>query len=243
MIPGIQLSTFRPLLTNADQVADVLRKIAALGCRTVQLQGIDPAVPIPDIVEALRQAGIRAVSVQEIYAVFQQNRDYYLRLNQAVGGDWLTVSRIPEGADLGRFAKDLKALAADLSSLQQKLAFHPVYEDYPFIDDLLSRVPEMDICLDFYHLWRTGEKLPDWVSRYRARVRMAHFKDAVNGRMVPAGQGQVDWTGVPEACAQVDYGFVEQEAWDTDPFLCAKEALEWLRRGCVKKPQSRMAEE
>ena len=32
MIPGIQLSTFRPLLTTSDQVAEVLRKIAALGC-------------------------------------------------------------------------------------------------------------------------------------------------------------------------------------------------------------------
>ena len=234
MISGIQLSTFRPLLATSDQVADVLRKIAALGCRAVQLQGIDPAVPIPDIVEALRQTGIRAVSVQEIYAVFQRNRDYYFRLNQAVGATWLTVSRIPEKADLGRFAQELKTLAADLSAVHQKLAFHPVYEDYAFLDDLLCRVPEMDICLDFYHLWRTGKKMPDWVGRYRSRIRMAHFKDAVNGRMVPAGQGQVDWTGVAEACAQVDYGFAEQEEWDTDPFICAKEALEWLKRSTEK---------
>ncbi len=234
MIPGIQLSTFRPLLAASDQVADVLCRIASLGCRAVQLQGIDPAVPIPDIVEALRQTGIRAVSVQEIYAVFQRNRDYYVRLNQAVGGTWLTVSRIPENADLGRFAQELKTLAAELSGLHQRLAFHPVYEDYPFMDDLLSRVPEMDICLDFYHLWRTGKKMPDWVGRYRSRIRMAHFKDAVNGRMVPAGQGQVDWTGVLEACAQVDYGFAEQEAWDTDPFFCVQEALDWLKRSIEK---------
>ena len=235
MIPGIQLSTFRPLLTNSDHVADVLRKIASLGCQTVQLQGIEPSVPIPDIAEALRLTGIRAVSVQEIYAVFQQDRDYYLRLNQAVGGNWLTISRIPEKADLGRFAKELKALAAELSVHHQKLAFHPVYEDYPFLDDLLSRVPEMDICLDFYHLWRTGKKLPDWVGRYRSRIRMAHFKDAVNGRMVPAGHGQVDWTGVLEACAQVDYGFVEQEVWDTEPFACVQSALEWLKQGIAAR--------
>ena len=183
----------------------------------------------------MRQTGIRAVSVQEIYTVFQQNRDYYLFLNQAVGGDWLTVSRIPERGDLGRFAEELKDLAAELSGRHQRLAFHPVYEDYPFMDDLLSRVPDMDICLDFYHLWRTGKKMPDWVCRYQSRVRMAHFKDAVNGRMVPAGQGQVDWTGVLEACAQVDYGFVEQEAWDTDPFACVQSALEWLKQGIAAR--------
>ena len=230
MISGVQLSTFQSLLHTSEQVADVCRRIFALGCKNVQLQGIDPSVPIPDIVEALRQSGLCAVSVQEIYAVFQQNREYYIRLNEAVGGVWLTMSRIPKHTDLRLFADELKKLQDNLSAVHQRLAFHPVYEDYPFIDSLLEMVPDMDLCLDLYHLWRTGMNMPDWINRCRARVRMVHFKDAVNGRMVPAGRGQVDWTGVIEACAQVDYGFVEQEAWDTDPFVCAQAALNWLQQ-------------
>ena len=229
MIPGVQLSTFKPLLRTSEQVADALRHIADMGCKTVQLQGIDPSVPVPQIVRALGQTGIQAVSVQEIYAVFQQNPAYYLHLNRAVGGAWLTISRIPEKADLRLFAEELKALAHDLSCAYQRLAFHPVYEDYPRIEALLEMVPEMDICLDLYHLWRTGVNMPDWINRHRSRVRMVHFKDAVHGRLVPAGQGQVDWTGVIEACSRVDYGFVEQETWDADPFACTQEALTWLK--------------
>ena len=116
-----------------------------------------------------------------------------------------------------------------MSCANQRLAFHPVYEDYPRIEALLEMVPEMDICLDLYHLWRTGLNMPDWINQHRSRVRMVHFKDAVHGRLVPAGQGQVDWTGVIEACSRVDYGFVEQETWDADPFACTQAALAWLK--------------
>ncbi len=231
MIIGIQLSTFRPLLTSSAQVAGVLREIAAMGCHTVQLQGIDPSVPIDRISEALRQTGIRAVSVQEIFTVFRQDRDRYLRLSRAVGASWFTVSRIPADTDPERFAREMKTLAADLSCVGQRLAFHPVYEDYPLLERLLESVPEMDVCLDLYHLWRTGANLKEWIKRYETRVRMVHFKDAVQGRLVPAGQGEVDWTGVLEACGRVDYGFAEQETWDGDPFRCAGEALKWLRAG------------
>ena len=64
---------------------------------------------------------------------------------------------------------------------------------------------------------------------------MAHFKDArplADGteQLVPAGQGEVDWSGVMQACVEtgVPYGFAEQERWERDPFVCLKEALCWM---------------
>jgi hypothetical protein len=49
-------------------------------------------------------------------------------------------------------------------------------------------------------------------------------------QLVPAGQGDTDWTNVAAACVEcgVEYGFVEQERWLKDPFDCMKEALDWL---------------
>ena len=55
--------------------------------------------------------------------------------------------------------------------------------------------------------------------------------DAVDdGQLVPAGQGDTDWTGVVKTCTEtnVEYGFVEQERWTRDPFDCMREALDWL---------------
>ncbi len=47
---------------------------------------------------------------------------------------------------------------------------------------------------------------------------------------MPAGQGDTDWKEALKACREkrTPYGFVEQERWEKDPFLCLKEAFDWL---------------
>jgi hypothetical protein len=54
----------------------------------------------------------------------------------------------------------------------------------------------------------------------------------VGDTLVPAGQGDTDWSGVVEACMEsgVPFGFVEQEKWDRDPYDCMKEAMDWLQQ-------------
>ena len=41
MIPGIQISSFRPLLSTPEGVAQVMAETARMGCTTVQLQWVD----------------------------------------------------------------------------------------------------------------------------------------------------------------------------------------------------------
>ena len=91
-------------------------------------------------------------------------------------------------------------------------------------------MPELDICLDLYHLNRNCSDMPQWIRRYGKRIPMVHFKDASGDVLVPAGQGDTDWTGVVKACLDVgvSYAFVEQERWDRDPYCCLKEAMDWL---------------
>jgi len=84
--------------------------------------------------------------------------------------------------------------------------------------------------LDLYHLNRNCRDMPGFIRRYGKRICMVHFKDALGDTLVPAGQGDTDWTGVVEACleAKVPYAFVEQERWDRDPYDCLQEAMDWL---------------
>ena len=240
MIPGIQISSLKPLLLTPEQVTEAFAKVKSLGCDTVQLQWVDPSVPLPVIAEALTENGIRSVSVQDFYETVLQDFEYYVNLNHLTGGTWLCVSRIPdrlksrEGLD--DYAAELRAMQKKLDAYGQTVCFHPVTPDFTAVEGmraveyLLEIMPELSLCLDLYHLNRNCTDMPAFIRRYAGRVCMVHFKDERGGALVPAGQGDVSWEGVVKACLEtkVPYGFVEQEKWDRDPYDCMKEALQWL---------------
>jgi len=246
---GIQVSSLKPLLLTAGQVDTACEKMKALGVDTVQLQWIDPGVEISDIAAALRKHGLKSVSVQDFYELVEKNFEYYVNLNTATGGTWICVSRIPEelktreGLDV--FIGKLKAMAASLPR-GQKLCLHPVSADFRAVEGMdavayiLENYPELDICFDLYHLNRCCSDMPAYLRRYPGRICMVHFKDSIGDTLVPAGQGDINWDGVMEACGElgVPYGFVEQEKWDRDPYTCLKEALDWACRQCRLTPRA-----
>jgi len=240
MKTGIQVSSLKPLLLTETQVKNAFVKMRALGCRTVQLQWIDPAVSVEAISNALAESGLESVSVQDLYSAVAENFQYYANLNSATGGKWMCVSRIPEQykspSGILEFAGALRSMQRRLDPLGQRLCFHPVSADFAAIPGanavgiLLEAIPELALCLDFYHLNRWCGDMPGFIRRHAGRVCMVHFKDGRGDTLVPAGQGDVDWTGVVKACLDtgVAYGFVEQERWTRDPYECLKEALNWL---------------
>ena len=246
MVNGIQVSSLKPLLLTVEQVRTAFAQMKAIGCDTVQLQWIDPAVPVEDIAHAMEENGIRSVSVQDFYDTVLANPDYYFRLNAVTNGTWLCVSRIPErlkspkGLDVS--IEELRALQAQLTPLGQKICFHPVSGDYTAVagmnavEYLLENMPELEVCLDLYHLNRNCADMPGFIRRYGKRICMVHFKDSIGDVLVPAGQGEARWDGVVSACldAGIPYAFVEQERWDRDPYDCLKEAMVWLNQEMAK---------
>ena len=242
---GIQVSSFKPLMTTSEGTDHVFAQIHAMGCRVVQLQWIDFSVPVESIAASLKTHRLTSVSVQEIYDTFLERKAYYLELCRQTQSHWLCLSRIPqrfrtpEGLKL--FAHELAQLTRELSAQGMALCFHPVAADYAPVEDvepipyLMEQLPGLALCLDFYHCNRLHMDLKALLRQYTGRVCMVHFKDSYTRPdgspvLVPAGQGDADWTGVAEACraAGVSYAFVEQEAWQKDPFVCLREAFDWL---------------
>ncbi len=242
METGIQVSSLKPLLKTPEQVHSAFEKMAALGCRYAQLQWIDPAVPISEIAAAMEKTAMKSLGTQDFYVSVMENLEYYVNLNAATGGIWLTVSRIPEDRKspegLEIFAQELTALQNRLTPLGQRVCLHPVSADFTAVpgmnavEYLLEKLPWLELCLDLFHLDKNCEDMPGFIRRYAGRIPMVHFKDHREGKLVPAGQGQVRWEGVVAACrdAGVGYGLAEQETWEGDPYLCLEEALRWLRR-------------
>jgi len=240
MESGIQISSLKPLLTTPEGVKTAFRNCAQLGCRVVQLQWVDKSVPIPAVAAALEESGMRSVSVQDFYETVLSDFLYYVNLNVRTRGTWLCVSRIPdrlkspEGMDA--YVSELRQMQKKLDDFDQKVCFHPVSADFTAIpgenavEILLEKMPELALCLDLYHLNRNCADMPAFIRKYGKRICMVHFKDEKGGALVPAGQGEVNWAGVVRACLEenIPYGFAEQEKWDRDPYICMKEAMDWL---------------
>lgn len=242
MKTGIQVSSLKPLLLNEAQVYQAFSRLQAIGCRWVQLQWIHPGVSVKAIADALRKSGMESVSVQDFYETVLKDFSYYVNLNTATGGKWLCVSRIPDRlkspSGLDAFVEELRAMQKRLEPLGQQLCFHPVSADFQAIpgmdavEYLLQAMPELALCLDLYHLNRCCPDMPAYLRRHAGRVCMVHFKDNRGDTLVPAGQGDTGWDGVVKACldAGAAYGFVEQERWQGDPYVCLHQAMDWLDR-------------
>lgn len=237
---GIQVSSLKPLLLTDEQVTSAFRRMKEMGCRVVQLQWIDPSVPLEVIEKACE--GMESVGTQDFYDVVCRDFDYYVNLNAMTKGKWLCVSRIPDRLKseekLPLYVEELRQMQKKLDSFGQKICFHPVSADYqavPGIDAvswLLDNMPELEICLDLYHLNKNCDDMPGFIRRYAGRICMVHFKDGIGDKLVPAGQGDTRWGGVVQACldAGVPYGFAEQEKWETDPYDCLKQAMDWIEK-------------
>lgn len=247
MRTGIQVSSLKPLLRTEAEVHTAFAKMKALGCQVVQLQWIDPAVPLPAIAQALRENDMVSVSVQDFYETVLVSFEYYVNLNHLTGGTWLCVSRIPERLKspegLDAFVSELRQMQTRLDGYGQKLCFHPVSADFTAVpgmdavEYLLGAMPELSLCLDLYHLNRNCGDMASFIRKYAGRICMVHFKDEKDGALVPAGQGDVNWNGVVQACLDtgVPYGFVEQERWEKGPYDCMKEAMNWLEEEIRKE--------
>ena len=235
---GIQVSSFKPLLLTEDQVRSVFARMKEIGCGAVQLQWIDPSVPLETIAGSCE--GMESVGTQDFYDQVCRNFEYYVNLNRLTNGKWLCVSRIPDRLKseekLPLYIEELRDMQKKLDVFGQKICFHPVSADYravPGMDAvswLLDHMPELEICLDLYHLNKNCTDMPGFIRRYAGRICMVHFKDGIGDKLVPAGQGQTRWDGVVRACldAGVPYGFAEQETWEGDPFECLKQAMDWI---------------
>lgn len=242
---GYQISSLRPKLTTAEEVREALRSLSAMGYTALQVQWIAPSVPDEAVAEALRENGMVCLGVQDRYPAARENWDRMVEQNRLWGGTDLCISGIPTEdmtlSGLERYAVELTAMMEKLAGEGMTLSFHPVWADYvpvegvSALDRLLELVPRMGLTLCVYHAAKVGRDPVELLERYQGRVRVVHCKDYRPGEdgdvLTPTGQGVVDWPPILAACQRtgVPYALAEQERWDKDPFLCARESLDYLK--------------
>lgn len=250
---GFQLSSLTPYLGSADAVNATLAKVAEIGYRYVQLQGVPNTVSDSEIASALRSSGLKCVATQEDYPFgFGDDPERGIARAAAVGAKYLSVALIPRECDtpdkLAAFADILAGIGEKAKAAGITLGFHPIGMDYRMMDDvpvylrLMNLLPK-DIQLTFCVSASFG-KVPynEVLRQFSGRVDLVHFKDSIvlpdgTEQLMPLGEGAHDFAPIYETCksSEVKYIFAEQERWNRDAFDCAAASLTYLH-GIGMKP-------
>ena len=246
---GYQASSLRAYLSTPDDLLATFRKLRDIGYRHLQLQWIDPAVPLEFTAEALRETGLTCIATQDGFQEVRDNLDHYVTMNRLWGSKSLCVSTIPRDQmtpeGIRYFCAEMSRMARVLGQQGISLTFHPLWFNFErvngvsAVDTVMEMLPgEVGLTLCVYHAVRAGEDPIILLERYRGRVEICHFKDSAvfpDGKeyLVPVGQGQIDWPPIFEACCRtgVKWGLAEQESWQKDAFVCARESLDYIS-GC-----------
>ena len=245
---GFQLSSVTPYLDTPKHLRDTLLKLAKIGYRNIQLQGIPIDIQDNIIAEALNDAGLNCVATQEDYPFgFGDNPER--RIDRAVrcGAEYLCCALLPRDIDsiekLEQFAEKLNKIYEKVQSAGLIFTFHPVGYDFRDMDgqpvyerllNMLSSDVQLTFCVN--SAFGTGTDPLPIFEKYAERMDLVHFKDDIpisDGKkhLMPLGQGTHDWTPILRACnkAGVKYAFAEQERWLKDAFDCAKDSYEYLK--------------
>ena len=250
---GYQLSSVTPYLDTAEHIRSTFQKIAGIGYRYVQLQGVPIDIQDDIIADALNKAGLKCIATQEDY-VFGFGDDPDWRISRAVccGAKYLCCALMPRDIDsvekLKQFAERLSEISEKVQAAGLIFTYHPIGGDFRLMDgqpiyarlfELLPKEVQMTFCVN--SAFSAGVNPQSIFSEYAGRMDLVHFKDdapTMDGgkHLMPLGQGTHDWIPIVESCEQagVKYIFTEQERWLKDAFECAKDSFEYLAQIGVK---------
>ena len=246
---GYQLSSITPYLDTPAHMRDSFEKIAKIGYRHVQLQGVPIEIDDNDIANALKGSGLNCVATQVDYSfALGNNSERVIARASRCGAKCICFALIPREIDsiaaLEEFAVKVNKTAKKVQAAGMILTFHPIGHDfrdmqgqpaYQRLLDLLTESIQLTFCVSSAHSAGIANTLPI-IEKYAGRIDLVHFKDdaPISGterHLMPLGQGTHDWAPILNACndAGVKYVFAEQERWLKDAFDCAKDSYDYLK--------------
>ncbi len=228
---GIQISSFKPLMTDAAGLDGVLSFMREIGCRYTALQWIGRAVPAGTIAELLQKHGIKATGVQDKTAGILADSEYYIELCSLAGGDELCFSGVPNG--------DVQSLMPKLDALEERalakgihLSYHPVKADFAGAAEALLRMrPALRLTPDVCQIRDAGLDPAQFILSHSGRIDTVHFKDRnESGALCSMGKGVTDFESALTACLKAGAKLIlaEQETW-TDAFGELKAGFEYTK--------------
>ena len=237
MIVGAQGFTVREFAKDEAGIAETMRKLAAIGYKTLQVSAFAPIAP-ERMREFADENGLKIIVTHTAPDRILNDLEAVAREHEIYGCKHVGIGMMPQkytGSVEGMraFLKDFDRASRVFREHGQKLHYHNHCFEYQRFDgvpliDMMAEETDPDLwgfILDLFWVQAGGRNPATEIRRFEGRIDVVHFKDyTVEGwerRFAPIMEGNLEWDEIFEACRDtgIPYAMVEQDdAYGRDPF-------------------------
>jgi len=234
---GAQLYTLREYEKTLPDIVKTLKKVAAIGYKTVQVSGFGLVDP-KEVAKAAKDAGLRIVSTHTSWSRFMNELDQVIAEHKLWNCPHPAIGGLPdeyfseEGAK--RFLDELAPIAGRLNKAGLDFSYHNhnhelvKYGGKTWLAQIYDGAAPalLKAELDTYWITAGGGDPAGWIKRCAGRIPLLHCKDMMvtrerEQRFAEVGEGNLNWKSILEQAEQsgVKYLLVEQDnCYGRDPF-------------------------
>ncbi len=242
---GAQLYTVRDFCKTPEELAETLKKIAAIGYRTVQVSGTC-AFEAEWLRARLQENGLRCVLTHTAPTRLQEETAAVAQEHEAFGCPHVGLGFFSfngeEGQSYADFVRLYRPVAQALREQGKYFMHHNHAQEFSRVDGktVMERLAEdfspeeLGFTLDTFWVQAGGGDPAQWLERLSGRVPCIHLKDyayANDRKMAVVGEGNINFERVFEKAeaAGTRYMLVEQDdCYGENPFDCLRRSYAHL---------------
>lgn len=239
-----QLYTVREHTQTAQDFAESMKKIRAIGYQAVQISAIGP-IPHDEVRRICDGNGLAICNTHIGRDQLWNHIDEVIEQHRLWNCKHVAIGSMPEeyrGSEAGfkRFAQEASAVGEKLARAGLTFSYHN--HSFEFVRfgsrtglEILYAESDpryLQAEIDTYWVQHGGSDPADWVRRMKNRMPVVHLKDMtvvneggeIKQIMAEVGEGNLNWPAVIAACreAGVEWYAVEQDFCRRDPFESLK---------------------
>jgi len=246
---GAQLYTVHDYTKTLEDFAETLKKVAAIGYKSVQVSGTCAFEP-EWLAEQLKINGLTCDLTHTNFQRIVENPEQVVREHNIFGCKYIGVGSMPgflrNGySDYASFVEKAIPAAQKIKELGSYFMYHNHDVEYRnqnegknYITLLSENIPAdiMGFTLDSYWVKAGGLDPIDEYKRLAGRIPCVHYKDMLiledgTKHFAPIGSGILDFEKITEMASAggAKFAFVEQDnCYGEDPFVCLKKSFDYL---------------
>lgn len=242
---GAQLYSVRNHTQTPEGVADVFRVMKEIGYQTVQLSAICD-MDANELKKISEKYDLPICSTHTAAARILNETDTVIAEHKLFGCHEIGIGGMPpeyRGSVEGirNFINDFTPALKKIKAAGLRFAYHNHAFEFDDLggtnayEILINEMPDLYFIVDTYWLLYAGQDIMATIEKLKDRIRSVHFKDMLcepQGAICPCGDGVIDFGPILALCDRysIPEAFVEQDnAPDTDSYLCMKKSFEGLR--------------